>query len=123
MVLRRVENEDFIEEDDVDPLDKIDDKYGLFEEENIEERPASKEESKEIYKQERQKRANGKKSAANLMSSWGGALSIYRILSYMILFIVIVTFIKKDIFEPIAFLVGLAVVPVSSLFLVFVLKD
>jgi hypothetical protein len=105
-------------------LDKIDDKYELYDadEETLNE-DLSAEEFKEIYKQERKKVGGAKKSLSNMFSSWSGALGVFRLFAYFILFVSVLVLIRKELFEPIAFLVGLGVVPMASLLLSFGIKN
>lgn len=106
--------------DDRDLLDSIDDKYELYDDDANE---ISNEEFKKVYKEERAKTTGIKKSFINLLQSWSGALSLFRIISYGILFISILLLIKKELFEPIAFLVGIGAIPVSSLLISFLIKN
>jgi hypothetical protein len=105
--------------DDRDVLDSIDDKYELYDEKE----EASVIEFKEIYKQERKKSSEVKKSLVNLFKSWSGALSVFRIISYGVLFVALLVLIKQGLFEPIAFLVGVSGIPIASLFVSFMMKD
>jgi len=105
MIEKRLESGDL--GDDRDLLDQIDDKYELFDDEKEIAQDLSAEEFKELYKEERAKLGGAKRSFFNLVKSWSGALSIFRLLSYGILFVAILFLIRKELFEPIAFLVGI----------------
>lgn len=109
--------------DDRDLLDKIDDKFELHEEDELanefQDDSISKEEFKEIYKEERSKTGGVKRSFSNLGKSWSGALGVFRLLAYGFLFVAILVLIRKEFFEPIAFLVGLSVVPLATMIVGF----
>ncbi|MBP1682077.1 MAG: hypothetical protein H6Q35_2416 [Proteobacteria bacterium] len=64
-----------------------------------------------------------KQSFQNLALSYKSALSLYRIVSYGVLFLAVLFLIRHDTLDAIAFFVGLSVVPLSSfLSVVFVKK-
>ena len=96
MVKERVNSGDL--GDDRDLLDDIEDPHKLYEEEE-------KEPQKIGFKQ----------GAKNLVSSYKGALSPYRIASYGVLCLAVLFLIRHGYFDGLAFLVGLGVVPISSL--------
>ena len=84
--------------DDRDLLDDIEDPHKLYEEEEKE-----------------PQKIGIKQGAKNLLSSYKGALSPYRIATYGILCLAVLFLIRHGYFDGIAFLVGLGVVPISSL--------
>lgn len=89
---------------------KFDDPYDLYDEE--EEREVLVEsEIKPI------KKIGIKESFRNLVLGSLGALSPLRLGAYGVLFLTILVLIRHNAFEPIAFFVGLSVVPMGSLFL------
>ena len=55
-----------------------------------------------------------KQSFQNLALSYKSALSLYRIVSYGILFLAVLFLIRHDTLDAVAFFVGLSVVPLSS---------
>ncbi len=63
-----------------------------------------------------------KQSFQNLALSYKSALSLYRILSYGILFLAVLFLIRHDNLDAIAFFVGLSVVPLSSFLSVLFVK-
>lgn len=107
LVERRVEAGAFAEEKDV--LKRYEDPHDLYDEEETEK-------SVESEVQEPQK-LGFKESFRNLTQSYKGALSPYRLGAYGVLFLMILFLIQHDTFEPIAFFVGLSVVPIGSLLL------
>jgi len=121
MIEKRLESGDL--GDDRDLLDKIDDEFELYDEETKIAQDLSAEEFKELYKEERAKLGGTKRSFFNLVKSWSGALSIFRLLSYGFLFVAMLFLIRKEVFEPIAFLVGIGFVPIASLLVSFFIKD
>lgn len=55
------------------------------------------------------------RSMENLANSSRGALSLWRLLAYALLFVAILVLIRKDLFEPIAFILGVSVLPLATL--------
>ena len=117
MVDKRVEGGEKIKEQD--PLDKIDDRYELFEEdEEALNEELSVEAFKALVKEEKKKVGNFKQSGKNFFTSIGGMLSPYRLVAYGFLFLTFLYLTRHDWFDAIPFLLGLAVVPIISTFLV-----
>ncbi len=122
MIEKRLENGEIPEERD--ELDKIDDKYGLFDEdENMEAKDLSKEEFVKLYKEERKKSGGIKQTFSNLFKSGRGVFNPIRLKSYVLLCISMLFLIKNELFSAIPFLVGISAVPISSMVLGFLLKD
>ncbi len=69
--------------DDRDPLDKIDDPHGLFDEEEINDAPAEELDLKAIIKEEKKKIKPF--SAGNLKQGLKGSFTLYRIVAYLFL--------------------------------------
>ncbi len=63
-----------------------------------------------------------KQSFQNLALSYKSALSLYRILSYGVLFLAVLFLIRHDNLDAIAFFVGLSVIPLSSFLSVLFVK-
>jgi len=63
-----------------------------------------------------------KQSFQNLALSYKSALSLYRIVSYGVLFLAVLFLIRHDNLDAIAFFVGLSVVPLSSFLSVLFVK-
>lgn len=51
----------------------------------------------------------------NLANSARGALASWRFIAYIFLFVAIIVLIRKEIFEPIAFIFGVSVLPLATL--------
>ncbi|HIP30395.1 MAG TPA: hypothetical protein EYG93_01205 [Sulfurospirillum arcachonense] len=116
MIERRLENGEI--PDEVDELDKIDDKFGLFrEDENIEAKELSKEEFVKLYKEERKKSSGIKQTFSNLFKSGKGVFNPFRLIAYALLCIAMLFLIRNELFSAIPFLVGIGAVPISSLVL------
>lgn len=116
MIERRLENGEI--PDEVDELDKIDDKFGLFrEDENIEAKELSKEEFVKLYKEERKKSSGIKQTFSNLFKSGKGVFNPFRLIAYALLCIAMLFLIRNELFSVIPFLVGIGAVPISSLVL------
>lgn len=105
MVTQKVED-GVVGDDDFDILDKIEDPHGLYDEPVVEAiQEAEVKPGKIGFKQ----------SIKNLFKSYKGALSGYRIASYLLMCVAILVLIRHELFMPMAFLIALAIVPVSSL--------
>lgn len=57
-----------------------------------------------------------KASFENLFKSYKGALSLFRLGAYGLLCVSVIYLIKHDYFHPIAFMVGLSIIPLSLMF-------
>lgn len=106
LVERRVEAGAYDEEKDV--LKKYEDPHDLYDEDVNEE--VSNESEVEVAQ-----KIGFKESFRNLTQSYKGALSPYRLGAYGLLFISLLFLIQHDTLEPIAFFVGLSIVPIGSL--------
>ena len=114
MIEKRLENGEI--PDERDELDKIDDKFCLFDdEENIEEKELSKEEFVKLYKEERKKSSGIKQTFLNLFKSGRGVFNPFRLIAYALLCISMLFLIKNGLFSAIPFLVGIGAVPISSI--------
>jgi len=101
--------------EDRDKIDEIDDPFDLYTEyEEIPEEELTPEKIKEIIEDEKSKVK--KNSFKNTIFSAGGFLSIYRVLGYGFLVFGFFALNNNKIFIPIAFIIGLAVVPIGTLF-------
>jgi len=122
MIEKRLESGEI--PDERDELDKIDDKFRLFDEdEDMKEQELSKEEFVKLYKEERKKSAGIKQSFLNLFKSGRGIFNPFRLIAYAILCLVVLFLIKNEVFSAIPFLVGIGAVPISSVVLGFFLRD
>jgi hypothetical protein len=97
--------------DDRSELDKIEDPYDLYGEDDVNEDL----DLKEVIKEERAKVVSLKATANNLAKSIGGALSIFRLLSYLFLFVSFLYLVNNQLFMVWAYVSGLFVVPLSAL--------
>lgn len=101
--------------EDRDKIDEIDDPYDLYSEyEEIPESELTPEKIKEIINDEKSKVKRN--SLKNTFFSVSGFLSIYRVLGYGILIFGFFALNNNKIFLPIAFIVGLGIVPIGVLF-------
>lgn len=125
MIEKRLENGEI--PDEIDELDKIDDKFRLFEEDKNEEdknnEELSKEEFVKYYKEERKKNSNLKRSFLNLFKSGSGIFNPFRLIAYALLCVVILFLIKNSLFSAIPFLIGIGAIPISSLIFGFLIKS
>ena len=121
MIEKRLENGEI--PDERDELDKIDDKFRLFDEdEDIEEKELTKEEFVKLYKEERKKSSGIKQTFSNLFKSGRGVFNPFRLIAYALLCISMLVLVRNELFSAIPFLVGIGAVPISSLVLGFVLR-
>lgn len=101
--------------EDRDKIDEIDDPYDLYTEyEEIPESELTPEKIKEILNNEKSKVKRN--SFKNTLFSASGFLSIYRVLGYGILVFGFFALNNNNIFIPIAFIIGLGIVPLGVLF-------
>jgi len=115
MIEKRLENGEIPNE--VDELD-IDDKFGLFNEnEDLEAQKLSQEEFVKLYKQERKKSSSIKQTFSNLFKSGRGVFNPFRLVAYVLLYVSMLFLIRNNLFSAIPFLVGVGAVPASSLVL------
>lgn len=117
-VQKRISNLDASEiakTQDRDKIDQIDDPFDLYSEEveQIPEEELTPEKIKEIIKDEKSKVKRN--SLKNTIFSAGGFVSFYRIAGYGSLILGFFALNNNKIFLPIAFMIGLAVVPVGVL--------
>lgn len=99
---------------DQDEIDKIEDPYDLYSEDNItEEKELTTEKIKEIIGEEKAKLK--KNTVKNTIFSAGGFLSIYRILGYAFLLFGFFYLVNNGLFNALAFVIGLTIVPITSL--------
>ncbi|MGM0518326.1 MAG: hypothetical protein ACQERD_01640 [Campylobacterota bacterium] len=100
--------------DERDKIDEIDDPYDLYSEyEEIPKEDLTPEKIKEILKDEKSKLK--KDSLKNTLFSASGFLSIYRLFGYTFLIVGFLALNNNSIFIPMAFLIGLGVVPLGVL--------
>jgi hypothetical protein len=100
---------------DRDKIDEIDDPYDLYTQYNeIPEDELTTEKIKEIINDEKSKVKRN--SFKNTLFSASGFISIYRVLGYGILIFGFFALNNNKIFLPIAFLIGLGIVPIGVLF-------
>ncbi len=83
MVLKRVDADAYV--DDRDPLEKIDDPHGLFDEEEISDAPVEELDLRQIVKEEKKKVKLF--SLENIKAGTKGSLSFYRLGAYLFLFL------------------------------------
>ncbi len=120
MIEKRLENGEI--PDEIDELDKIDDKFRLFEEDKKDEE-LSKEEFVKYYKEERKKNSNLKQSFLNLFKSGSGIFNPFRLIAYVFLCVAMLFLIKNSLFSAIPFLVGIGAVPIASIIFGFLIKS
>ena len=100
--------------EDRDKIDEIDDPYDLYTEyEEIPENELTAEKIKEIINDEKSKVKRN--SVKNTIFSASGFLSIYRVFGYVILIFGFFVLNNNKIFMPIAFIIGLGIVPFGVL--------
>ena len=100
---------------DRDKIDEIDDPYDLYTQyKEIPEDELTTEKIKEIINDEKSKVKRN--SFKNIIFSASGFLSIYRILGYGILIFGFFALNNNKVFLPIAFIIGLGIVPIGILF-------
>jgi len=97
---------------DEDELSKIDDVYGLFEDDENQEEPSDKDKDfKQIFKEEKTK-AKGK-LFKNLFTNSFAFVSFYRIFAYIFLILGFFSLVNHHIFVTFGYLLGLFLVPLG----------
>ena len=113
--LSNLDAKEISKNEDRDKIDEIDDPFDLYSEEvkEIPEEELTPEKIKEIIKDEKSKVKRN--SFKNTVFSAGGFVSFYRIAGYGTLVLGFFALNNNKIFLPIAFMIGLAVVPIGVL--------
>ena len=122
-VSKRLENIDYDAQlsNDRDEIDKIDDPYDLYDEDEInEKKDFSASEIKEIIKEEKSRIKQN--SFKNTIYSSGSFISVYRIVGYVLLIFGFFSLNNNGIFNAMPYLAGLFIVPLSMLCAKFILK-
>jgi len=89
-----------------DITEQIDDKYGLWDEDS--EVP---DDPKELLKEEKTRLKHSKRGLKSIVKTSKPAISIYRLIAYVILIVTVYKLISADIFDAVAFLLGSTVAP------------
>ncbi len=105
--------------DDRDELDKIDDKYELFEEKKEEKENID---IKEIIKEEKRKQRSLKKIFYNLKTTFSSFLSPLKLAGYILLVVSFLYLNRHSMLIIPAFLSGFFIMPLSSLVFAFIRK-
>ncbi|WP_319059455.1 hypothetical protein [Aliarcobacter skirrowii] len=108
--------------DDRDKIDEIDDPYDLYSEyEEIPESELTPQKIKEIIDEEKKKVKQN--SIKNTVFSAGGFVSIYRVFGYGFLIFGFFALNNNNLFLPLAFVIGLGIVPLGVLLAKIFLKN
>ena len=100
-----------------DTIDQIEDRFGLYEEQKL------PQEAKELFEREKERVKKGG-ALKHFLHTSGAFFSPYRLIGYGVLALMVLWLIGRGIFEPLSFLLGLAIVPVGTmLYALFVAKD
>ncbi len=103
-----------IPKEDRDELDIIEDVHDLYGEDA---------DLQEVIKEERAKIGGLKNSAVNLGKSVSGALSMFRLVAYLVLFLSFLYLNRHGMLNIMGFLTGLAVVPLVATVSIFFRKE
>ncbi len=112
-----------LKEEPRDKIDEIDDPYDLYSEdiEPVKDEDLTAQKIKQIIQEEKAKVKRN--SFKNTVFSAGGFVSIYRVVGYAFLIFGFFALNNNNLFIPVAFLVGLGIVPIAVLFAKFILKS
>lgn len=113
MIKKRIDAGD-IPEEERELLETIEDPHDLYGEEK---------DFKEVIKEERAKIGGFKTSAQNLAKSASGALSIFRLVAYGVLFLSFLYLNRHGLLNVTAYLVGLAIVPLTAMIAILLNKE
>jgi len=108
--------------DTPDTIDKIDDKFDLYSEDDINNEELSKEQVQEIYQEEKQK-LKQQSNVKNTFRSLGATSSLYRLFGYGSLILGFFYLNNNQLLEPISYLIGFIIVPVAVLATKLVIKE
>jgi len=89
-----------------DITEQIDDKYGLWDEEN-----EVLDDPKELLKEEKLRLKRSKRGLKAIIKTSKPAISIYRLVAYVILIVTVYKLISADIFDAVVFLLGSTAAP------------
>jgi hypothetical protein len=107
---------------DNDAIDKIEDPHDLYSKDGVaKEKEISAEEFKKIVDEERVKQKGNK--FQNTIKSATGFASLYRILGYVLLITGFFYLNNNGNFEPMAYIVGVSIIPISILVVSFIKND
>jgi hypothetical protein len=109
MVEKKIEIGD-IPKEARDDIEKLEDEHDLY---------ANEKDLKEVIKEERAKITNLKSTAVNLGKSVTGVSSVFRLVSYGVLFLSFLYLNNNELLNIGAYLIGLAIVPLGVLLSVF----
>jgi len=91
-----------------DYIDTVEDRFDLYGEDEV------TDDAKELFESEK-KRIKGNSNLKVLAKSYRGFFSPLRLFGYLFMVVAILMLIKRSLFEPLYFLLGLAVVPLSAM--------
>lgn len=101
--------------DDPDVIDKIEDPYGLYDDDDeIDTRDPEEIDVKE-YVKETKKTLKKNRDWGEILRSSKGAVSIFRVVGYCVILYSFFYLVDKNIFHPFGFLIGIGLVPFTAL--------
>lgn len=115
----RVTDEPLEDIEDKDVIDKIEDPFDL-DDESLNNKEFNDEQIKNILKEER--KSQSAKTFKNLIFSFGGFASLYRLIGYFVLLVGFFILLNNSLFDPISYLLGLLIVPIGALIFGFIRK-
>ncbi len=105
--------------EDRDDIDKIEDRFDLYSDEE----DVTAKTLKEVIKEERAKQAGFKKGGENLIKSAGGIFNPLRLISYVVLFVGFIYLVNSKNLLVLPYLLGVLVVPFGALIGSLFIKD
>lgn len=117
-VNEQVKKLDGCEVEQRDIIDKIEDNYELFDDEEINYNEITEEEAKNIYKEERDKLKKSSK-IKNIALTFKGIFSPFRLIGYFLLVLGFFWLEGNGHLKILPFILGLSILPVSSIILAF----
>ncbi len=106
-------------DDNYDEIDKMDDPYDLYSPDIEQQEELSKEDIKQILKENKPKGNNIK----NFIGGFSGMASLYRIVGYIFLLIGFFYLNNNHLLNPIPYLLGFLIVPIGALTINFIEKN
>ncbi len=99
-----------------DIVDQIDDRYGLWEEEDIE----TGDDVKTVLREEKARRKESRRDFKTFLKTTKPALSLYRVAAYIILVAGVYYLIRSGVFEPVLYLMGVGLAPLATAAVLYV---
>lgn len=117
----QLRSKDFVDINNQDDIDKIEDRFDLYSENDINEKELTAEEIKQILHEEKEKAKTN--TIKNTVSSLPSYLSIYRVVGYVCLVVGFFYLLRQGLFDAVPYLCGLLIVPLASVASTMIIRN